>query len=156
MSQQIRKLKRVPVYSLILLWVFYFTVGFTFHYHPTYNHAHAGQLQPHDHPGHFHSQEVERIAAAIHPGFSPLLPGETHHHSESIPGDDSETLQLEFNKSSLPSIQPKCASNAAVIQVFHQEHGHGVHHTLVPTPPSKRARHLPPSLSVRAPPGFLS
>jgi len=156
MRTSTRKFNRIPVYTLVLMWALYFCVGFTFHYHPTYNHAHAGQLQPHDHPGHFHSHEVERIASAINPDASPLLPGETHHHSESTPGGDSETLQLELNKHSLLPLKFKVAFTAAVIQVIHQEDDRIVHEPVPLALPFTKTRHLPLSISGRAPPAILS
>ncbi len=95
-----KKMRSLLGYLLVLLWVFHFSFGNSFHYHPTYTHSHAGALEPHHHGGHFHSQEVETIADFLHQN-NPLWPGETHHHSEPSPGTDRDSAQLDFNKSIL-------------------------------------------------------
>jgi len=86
------------IVAFVLLWTFHFSFGMFYHYHPEYLHAHDGELQAHSHSGHFHSLALEHLA-----GF--LDSGETHHHSESLPGSDAETVQYDLNKSSLPEFQ---------------------------------------------------
>jgi hypothetical protein len=76
------------------------------HYHPDYVHAHDGELQAHQHGGHFHSLELDTLAHLIEPDHQPLRPGETHHHSESLPGNDAETTQYDFNQSGITKVKP--------------------------------------------------
>jgi len=74
------------------------------HYHPEYVHAHDGALQPHEHSGHFHSHELDSLARIFDFDEAPLRPGETHHHSENLPGSDSETVQYDFNHSGITKV----------------------------------------------------
>ncbi|WP_282012471.1 hypothetical protein [Nitrospina watsonii] len=156
MQRCTRKPKTLVVHALVLLWAFYFCVGFTFHYHPDYVHAHADELQPHDHTGHFHSHEVEGFAAVINPDASPVLPGETHHHTESMPGSDSETLQLNFNKNSLPPLKFKVVVHSAIISVASQDSPRIAWHAMQQNVPLNPALHSPLAASGRAPPALLS
>ncbi|MGP0630247.1 hypothetical protein ACTRW9_11090 [Nitrospina sp. 32_T5] len=151
-----RKPRSLVVHMLILLWTFYFCVGFTFHYHPDYVHAHADELQPHDHTGHFHSHEVEGFAAAIHSGWDHHEAEESHHHSESAPGSDSETVQLELNKHSLVPVKLKVVAPLAVLLVLPQQDHRISWQPVQHDVPLSEVRHLPIALSGRAPPALLS
>lgn len=91
-------------FAFVLLWTFHFSFGMFYHYHPEYVHAHDGELQAHEHGGHFHSLELDSLARFIDSSESPLRPGETHHHSESLPGGDTETAQYDFNKSGVTKV----------------------------------------------------
>jgi hypothetical protein len=93
------------IVTFILLWTFHFSFGVFNHYHPEYAHAHDGELQAHAHGGHFHSLELEYLAHFVDDDGPPLLPGETHHHSESLPGSDPETAQYDFNSSGITKIK---------------------------------------------------
>ncbi len=104
MIRRFLKFRPALITGFVLLWAFHFSFGMFHHYHPDYVHAHDGEMAAHAHGGHFHSLALERLASLIEPGESPLLPGETHHHSESAPGGDPETTQYNFNQSSLPKI----------------------------------------------------
>ncbi len=92
------------VVAFVLLWTFHFSFGMFTHYHPEYVHAHDGELQAHQHGGHFHSLELDTLARFIDSGDQPLLPGETHHHSESLPGSDAESAQYDFNSSGITKV----------------------------------------------------
>ena len=74
------------------------------HYHPEYVHAHEGALQSHEHGGHFHSLEVDTLAQLLGSDELPLRSGETHHHSESLPGSDTETAQYDLNQSGITKV----------------------------------------------------
>jgi hypothetical protein len=94
------------IVAFVLLWTFHFSFGMFTHYHPAYAHAHVhdGELQAHEHGGHFHSLELDTLARFIDSDESPLRPGETHHHSESLPGGDAESVQYDFNKSGITKV----------------------------------------------------
>jgi len=92
------------VVAFVLLWTFHFSFGMFTHYHPEYVHAHDGELQAHQHGGHFHSLELDTLARFIDSGMSPLRPGDTHHHSESLPGSDAESVQYDFNSSGITKV----------------------------------------------------
>ena len=94
------------IFSFVLLWTFHFSFGMFTHYHPEYVHAHDGDLQAHAHGGHFHSLELDILAQLIDSDEPPLRPGETHHHSENLPGSDAETAQYDFNQSGITKIKP--------------------------------------------------
>ena len=91
-------------FAFVLLWTFHFSFGMFTHYHPEYVHAHDGELQAHAHGGHFHSLELDTLARFIEPDHQPLRPGETHHHSESLPGSDAESAQYDFNTSGISKV----------------------------------------------------
>jgi len=91
-------------FAFVLLWTFHFSFGMFTHYHPEYVHAHDGELQAHAHGGHFHSLELDTLARFIEPDHQPLRPGETHHHSESLPGGDAESAQYDFNSSGITKV----------------------------------------------------
>jgi hypothetical protein len=91
-------------FAFVLLWTFHFSFGMFYHYHPEYVHAHDGELQAHEHSGHFHSLELVNLARFVDSGEAPLRPGETHHHSESLPGNDTESAQYDFNKSGVTKV----------------------------------------------------
>ena len=105
MIRRTLKIRPALVYGFGLLWAFHFSFGMFHHYHPDYVHAHDGELQAHQHGGHFHSLELEHLARFIDSEEPPLRPGETHHHSESLPGGDAESVQFDSNPSSLPKVQ---------------------------------------------------
>jgi hypothetical protein len=92
--------------AFVLLWTFHFSFGMFTHYHPAYAHAHAhdGELQAHEHGGHFHSLELDTLARFIDSDEPPLRPGETHHHSESLPGGDAESVQYDFNQTGVTKV----------------------------------------------------
>ena len=92
------------VVAFVLLWTFHFSFGMFTHYHPEYVHAHDDELQAHAHDGHFHSLELDTLARFLDSDATPLRPGETHHHSETLPGSDSETAQYDFNKSGVTKV----------------------------------------------------
>ena len=104
----IRRFKNIRpglTFAFVLLWTFHFSFGMFTHYHPEYAHAHDGELQAHQHGGHFHSLELDTLAHLIEPDHHhPLLPGETHHHSESLPGGDAESVQYDFNSSGITKV----------------------------------------------------
>ncbi len=103
--QRFLKTRPALINDFVLLWAFHFSFGMFNHYHPDYAHAHDGELQAHQHGGHFHSLELEHLARFIDSGELPLRSGETHHHSESLPGGAAETVQYDSNPSSLPKVQ---------------------------------------------------
>ena len=92
------------IFLFVLLWTFHFSFGMFTHYHPDYVHAHDGELQAHAHGGHFHSLELDSLARIFDTDEAPLRPGETHHHSETLPGSDSETAQYDFNHSGITKV----------------------------------------------------
>jgi hypothetical protein len=94
------------IVAFVLLWTFHFSFGMFTHYHPAYAHAHAhdGELQSHEHGGHFHSLELDTLARFIDSDEPPLRPGETHHHSESLPGGDAESVQYDFNQTGVTKV----------------------------------------------------
>ena len=92
------------IFAFVLLWTFHFSFGMFTHYHPEYVHAHGGELEAHEHGGHFHSLELDSLAHFFGSDETPLRPGETHHHSESLPGSDSETAQYDFNHSGITKV----------------------------------------------------
>jgi hypothetical protein len=103
----IRRFKHIRpalIFGFVLLWTFHFSFGMFTHYHPEYAHAHDGELQSHEHGGHFHSLELDTLARFLDSDEAPLRPGETHHHSETLPGSDSETAQYDFNHSGITKI----------------------------------------------------
>lgn len=156
MPTRAQKPRSLVVHLLILLWTFYFCVGFSFHYHPGYVHAHADELQPHDHTGHFHSHEVEGFAAAMHSSASHHQGEASHHHSESTPGSNSKTVQLEFNKHSLVPVKLKVAVPLAMLHLLPQQENRIAWQSVQHDVPLTEVRHLPIALSGRAPPALLS
>jgi hypothetical protein len=104
----IRRFKNIRpalIFGFVLLWTFHFSFGLFNHYHPEYVHTHDGELRAHAHGGHFHSLELDTLVRFIDTGGVPLRPGETHHHSESLPGSDTETAQYDFNKSGVTKVK---------------------------------------------------
>ncbi len=104
MIRRILKTRPALMVAFVLLWTFHFSFGMFTHYHPEYVHAHDGELQAHAHGGHFHSLELETLARFIDTGEAPLRPGKTHHHSESLPGSDTESAQYDFNPSGVTKV----------------------------------------------------
>ena len=104
MIRRLLKIRPALVVAFVLLWTFHFSFGMFTHYHPEYVHAHDGELQAHQHGGHFHSLELDTLARFIEPDVQLLLPGETHHHSESLPGNDAESVQYDFNSSGITKV----------------------------------------------------
>ena len=104
MIRKFKSIRPALTFGFVLLWTFHFSFGMFTHYHPEYVHAHDGELQAHAHGGHFHSLELDTLAHFIDSDEAPLRPGETHHHSESLPGSDTETAQYDFNKSGITKV----------------------------------------------------
>ena len=104
MIRRFKTIRPALTFGFVLLWTFHFSFGMFTHYHPEYVHAHDGELQAHAHGGHFHSLELDTLARFIDSDEAPLRPGETHHHSESLPGSDTETAQYDFNKSGVTKV----------------------------------------------------
>jgi hypothetical protein len=103
--RRFKTIRPMLTFAFVLLWTFHFSFGMFTHYHPEYVHAHDGELQAHQHGGHFHSLELDTLAHLIEPDHQhPLLPGETHHHSESMPGNDAESVQYDFNSSGITKV----------------------------------------------------
>ncbi len=105
MIRRFTHIRPALIVAFVLLWTFHFSFGMFYHYHPEYVHAHDGELQAHQHGGHFHSLELENLARFVDSGEAPLRPGETHHHSESLPGGDTESAQYDFNKSGVAKVK---------------------------------------------------
>ncbi len=105
MIRKFLKFRPALINGFVLLWAFHFSFGISQHYHPDYAHAHDGEVQAHSHGGHFHSLELELLARFIDAGGQPLHPGGTHHHSESLPGSDPETIQYNFNHSGVTKVK---------------------------------------------------
>jgi len=140
------------IFAFVLLWTFHFSFGMFYHYHPEYVHAHDGELQAHQHGGHFHSLELENLARFVDSDEAPLRPGETHHHSEGLPGSDTESAQYDFNKSGVTKIKlavdfhfdaPVAAITPAKIKKFN---------SLLHSTDTGRILLLPQSFSERSPP----
>ncbi len=104
MIRRFKIIRPALTFAFVLLWTFHFSFGMFTHYHPEYVHAHDGELQAHQHGGHFHSLELDTLARFIDSGDQPLRSGETHHHSESLPGSDAETAQYDFNTSGITKV----------------------------------------------------
>ncbi len=120
MIRRLLKTRPALVIAFVLLWTFHFSFGMFTHYHPEYVHAHDGELQAHAHGGHFHSLELDTLARFIDSGEPPLRPGATHHHSESLPGSDTETAQYDFNPSGVTKVVQltvKFHPDAAVVAI---------------------------------------
>ena len=103
--------------SLVFLCGFQFFFLPFIHYHPDNTHAHAAELSPHQHRGHFHSPELETLTHLInHHDHSQ---GEDHHHSEPFDGTDSDNYEIELYKSNLKSGKPfKIVKNGDVRNRF--------------------------------------
>ena len=104
MIRRFKNINPALTFAFVLLWTFHFSFGMFTHYHPEYVHAHDGELQAHAHGGHFHSLELDTLARFIEPDHQPLRPGETHHHSESLPGSNAESAQYDFNTSGITKV----------------------------------------------------
>lgn len=105
MIRRFKNINPTLTFAFVLLWTFHFSFGMFTHYHPEYVHAHDGELASHAHGGHFHSLELDTLAHLIEPDpHHPLLPGETHHHSETMPGGDAESAQYDFNSSGITKV----------------------------------------------------
>ena len=104
MIRRFKTIRPALIVAFVLLWTFHFSFGMFTHYHPEYVHAHDGELQAHAHGGHFHSLELDTLARFLDTDEAPLRPGETHHHSESLPGSDTETAQYDFNSSGITKV----------------------------------------------------
>ena len=141
-------------FALIALWLFHFSIGVFLHYHPSYTHAHTGGLEPHSHGGHFHSQEMEQLAEWIHAKSNLLRPGESHHHDESIPGSDAETVQFNVNKHSLPSAKIVLPVQFVLEQELDSEPELPFHISLTHQVSSETVLKFPSSISERSPPHF--
>ncbi len=107
--------------ALAALWLLYFGIGFGLHYHPEYVHAHDFEMNPHEHGGHFHSQEIDHIAEVFHVEHTHEADPSGHHHSESAPGSDPENAQYDFNKNSVPPLKFKDPLQVVLVQPYHPE-----------------------------------
>jgi len=151
-TQPRKQFKALGTYGLVMLWLFHFSIGVFLHYHPSYTHAHTGGLEPHSHGGHFHSQEMEQLAEWIHTASNPLRPGESHHHDESLPGSDAETVQFQVNKHSLPSAKMVLPVQFVIEQDSNPEPRPSYHISLPHQIYSKSILKFPSSISERSPP----
>ena len=152
MIRRILKIRPALVYGFVLLWAFHFSFGMFHHYHPDYVHAHDGELQAHQHGGHFHSLELEHLARVVDSGKPPLRPGETHHHSESLPGGDAESVQYDSNPSSLPKIQLAADFNLSATLVSFSPAQPKIFRTLLHSSDAIRILLGPQSFCERSPP----
>ncbi len=150
--QRFLKIRPALINGFVLLWTFHFSFGMFYHYHPEYVHAHDGELQAHQHGGHFHSLELEHLARFIEPGKPPVQSGETHHHSESLPGGDAESVQYDSNPSSLPKIQLAVDFNLNAAPVSIAPAQPKIFKTLLHSSDASRTLLLPQSFSERSPP----
>lgn len=105
MIRRFKTIRPMLIFAFALFWTFHFSFGMFTHYHPDYVHAHDGELQTHAHGGHFHSLELDTLARLIEPDELPLRPRETHHHSESVPGSDTESVQYDLNQSGVTKLK---------------------------------------------------
>ena len=140
-------------FAFFLLWTFHFSFGMFTHYHPEYVHAHDGEMQAHAHGGHFHSLELDTLARYIASGEPPLRPGETHHHSESMPGNDTESVQYDLNKSGVTKVVKLAVEFhpvATPIAITPEELKHS--HTQPISSDTHRILLCPQSFSERSPP----
>jgi len=123
------------------------------HYHPEYVHAHDGEMQAHSHGGHFHSLELDTLVRFIEPDAQLLLPGETHHHSESLPGSDAESVQYDLNQSGVTKVVQLAVEfhpGATAIAFPPTELGYS--HVLQIASDTHRILLCPQSISERSPP----
>lgn len=139
-------------FAFVLLWTFHFSFGMFTHYHPEYAHAHSGELQAHEHGGHFHSLELDALASLIGPNETPLRSGETHHHSESLPGGDAETAQYDFNHSGITKVKPALEFQPGATPVTFAPEDLKHSSSLHIVSESNRILLLPQSFSERSPP----
>jgi hypothetical protein len=152
----IRRFKNIRpalTFAFVLLWTFHFSFGMLTHYHPEYVHAHDGELQAHAHGGHFHSLELDTLVRLIDSDAQPLRPGETHHHSETLPGSDAETAQYDFNQSGVTKVVKLALEfhpDAATVAFTPAELKHS--HSQQIASDSSRILLLPQSHSERSPP----
>lgn len=140
------------IYGFALLWTFHFSFGAFFHYHPEYTHGHTGALESHHHGGHFHSLELDRLAEFLHHSTQPLAGGETHHHSEGLPGSEPESAQYDFNSSSLPEIKLVLDAPLETASASWTLESLAHLNTLILTSETQRILFLPQSPSERSPP----
>ena len=152
MILRILKIRPALVHGFVLLWAFHFSFGMFNHYHPDYAHAHDGELQAHQHGGHFHSLELEHLTRFIDSEEPPLLSGETHHHSESLPGSAAETVQYDPNPSSLPKVQLAVDFNLSATPVCFTPAQPKIFQTLLHSSDTSRTLLCPQSFSERSPP----
>ena len=150
-----RKLKIRPLLTLafVLFWTFHFSFGMFTHYHPEYVHAHDGELQAHAHGGHFHSLELDTLAHFIEADHQHQLPGETHHHSESLPGSDTKSVQYDFNQSGITKVvQLALEFHPSATAIAFTPADLQYSHTLQIASDSSRLLLLPHNHSERSPP----
>ena len=153
MIRRFKTIRPALTFGFVLLWTFHFSFGMFTHYHPEYVHAHDGELQAHAHGGHFHSLELDTLARFIDSDEAPLRPGETHHHSESLPGSDTETAQYDFNKSGVTKVFKLAlefhpGATAVAFTPSNLKHSHS--QKIAPDP--NRTLLLPQSFIERSPP----
>ncbi len=152
LMQRYLKIRPALINGFVLLWAFHFSFGMFNHYHPEYLHGHDGELQAHQHGGHFHSLELEHLARFVDSGIPPLRSGETHHHSENLPGGDAESVQYDSNPSSLPKIQLAVDFNFNAAPVSIDPAQSKIFKTLLYSSDPGRILLLPQAFSERSPP----
>jgi hypothetical protein len=94
----LKKRTGIPL-VLMFFWGFYFFFSPTLHFHPSDIHAHAGELQPHEHASHFHSQELEAIAHALDLHPADEQDDHSRHHSHSSTEHDADESEVKLNNS---------------------------------------------------------
>jgi hypothetical protein len=147
-----KRFKVLGTHGLVLLWLFHISIGVFLHYHPSYTHAHTGALEPHSHGGYFHSEQMEQLAQWIHAKSNPLRAGESHHHDESLPGNDSENIQFHVNKLSLPSTKIVLPVQFVLEQYIDSEPELSFYINVSHQTSSKPIPKFPSPLSERSPP----
>lgn len=154
MIRRFKTMRPALTLAFVLLWTFHFSFGMFTHYHPEYVHAHDGELSAHAHGGHFHSLELDTLAHLIEPDHQhPLLPGETHHHSESMPGNDAESVQYDFNSSVITKVVKLAVDFQPVatpVAIFSADTK--ISNSLLTSSDSSRLLLLPDNHSERSPP----
>ena len=151
----IRRFKNICpalIVAFVLLWTFHFSFGMFTHYHPEYVHAHDGEINAHAHGGHFHSLELDTLAHFIDSAEQPLRPGETHHHSESMPGSDPETVQYDFNQSGVTKVKLALEFHPGATPISVTPAETNYFHTLLDSSDNHRTLLCPQSFSERSPP----
>ena len=72
-----------------------------FHYHPDNVHGHQGELAPHQHKGHFHSPEFDKLSRSITHYSSGPGQEEGQHHSHPFADRGPDSYEINFHKSSV-------------------------------------------------------
>lgn len=72
-----------------------------FHYHPDNVHGHQGELAPHQHKGHFHSPEFDKLSRSITHYSSGSGQEEGRRHSHPFADHGPYSYEINFHKSSV-------------------------------------------------------